>query len=304
MFNALSVLKKGDKVAVVAPSGKVKKDDLEYGIQILQSWGLNVEIGKNVFSNNSYFSSSDEKRLSDFQEALDNDEYKAIFCARGGYGSVRIIEQINWKHFIKKPKWIIGYSDITLLLNKIQLLGLPCIHGPMPASFSKYNDNESLDYLHQLLFAGSYSFQLPLENLVFLNEHVNQINEIITGGNLTLLDCSIGTSYTLQSKNKILFIEDVDEYPYKIDRMLYHLYHSGQLNYVYGIILGNFKLLPQENTFPFGLISILKSFNLPTLKFIIQDFPAGHDSYNYPIVLGKSINLSIHRHNIEIKIEI
>ncbi|NSW45925.1 MAG: LD-carboxypeptidase [Bacteroidales bacterium] len=304
MFNALSVLKKGDKVAIVAPSGKIKKDDLEYGIQILQSWGLVVEIGQNVFGNDSYFSASDEKRLSDFQEALDSDEYKAIFCARGGYGSVRIIEQINWQHFIKKPKWIIGYSDITLLLNKIQSFDIPCIHGPMPASFSKYKDNKSLTYLHQLLFDGGYSFQLPIENIVFLNEPLNPIEEIVTGGNLTLLQSSIGTSYALQTKNKFLFIEDVDEYPYKIDRMLYHLYHSGQLNSVYGIILGNFKLLPQENAYPFELTSILKSFNLPTLKLIIQNFPAGHDSYNYPIVMGKSINLSIHRHSVQIKVEI
>lgn len=304
MHKQLSVLKEGDKIIVVAPAGVVNNDDLKYGIHILQSWGLIVEIGKNVFSNDSYFSASDEKRLSDFQEALDSDEYKAIFCARGGYGSVRIIEQINWQHFIQKPKWIIGYSDITLLLNKIQSFDLPCIHGPMPASFSKYKDNESLTYLHQLLFAGGYSFQLPIENIVFLNEPLNPIEEIVTGGNLTLLQSSIGTSYALQTKNKILFIEDVDEYPYKIDRMLYQLYHSGNLNDVIGIILGNFKLLAQENIFPFDIISIIKAFHLPSLKFIIHDFPLGHDSYNYPVVLGNRIKISIHQQRIQIKIEL
>lgn len=291
MHKQLSVLKRGDKIIVVAPAGKVKQDDLEYGIQILKSWGLVVELGKNIFSNNTYFSSDDEKRLSDFQEALNNEEYKAIFCARGGYGSVRIVEKIDWQHFLKNPKWIIGYSDITIILNKIQLFNIPCIHGPMLASFNKYKTNESLNYLHQLLFNGFYSFRLPLENIVFFKKDFSYINEIITGGNLSLLENSIGTSYALQTKNKILFIEDVDEYPYKIDKMLHHLYHSGYLTKTKGIILGNFNLLKQDCKFPETIEETLKSFLIHDLEFIINKFPAGHDQCNYPLVFGNKIKI-------------
>lgn len=304
MHNHLSVLNKGDKIIIVAPSGVVNKDDLKFGIQILKSWGLVVVLGKNIFSNNTYFSSVDEKRLSDFQEALNNKEYKAIFCARGGYGSIRIIEKIDWQHFYKNPKWIIGFSDITLLLNKIQSFNIPCIHGPMPGSFSKYQNNESLNYLHQLLFNGFYSFQLPLENIVFFKEGVNQINETITGGNLSLLQNSIGTSYALQTKNKILFIEDVDEYPYKIDKMLYHLYHSGYLTKLKGIILGNFNLLKQEREFPYTIQDTLKSFAINDLEFIINQFPAGHDRLNYPMVFGSKINIVRNKHHLSIDIKL
>lgn len=302
MYKHLSVLNKGDKIIVVAPAGIVNKDDLAYGIQTLKSWGLVVELGKNIFSNNTYFSSEDEKRLSDLQEALNNNEYKAIFCARGGYGSVRIIEKIDWQHFFKNPKWIIGFSDITLLLNKVQSFNIPCIHGPMPASFSKYQNDESLHYLHQLLFNGFYSFRLPFENVVFLKKDFNQLNETITGGNLSLLQNSIGTSYALQTKNKILFIEDVDEYPYKIDKMLYHLYHSGYLTKIKGIILGNFNLLKQDREFPNTIQDTLKSFALNNLEFIINDFPAGHDQLNYPIVLGNKINIVKEENQLSINI--
>lgn len=302
MHKHLSILNKGDKIIVVAPAGIVNKEDLEYGIQILESWGLVVELGKNIFSNNTYFSSEDEKRLSDFQDALNNNEYKAIFCARGGYGSIRIIEKIDWQHFLKNPKWIIGFSDITLLLNKIQSFNIPCIHGPMPASFCKYQNNESLNYLHQLLFNGFYSFHLPLENVVFFKKGFNQINETITGGNLSLLQNSIGTSYALQTKNKILFIEDVDEYPYKIDKMLYHLYHSGYLTKIKGIILGNFNLLKQERKFPHTIHDTLKSFAINDLEFIVNQFPAGHDQLNYPIVLGNKINIVKEKNQLSINI--
>lgn len=304
MFNPLSVLKKGDKVIIVAPAGKVNQDDLEYGMQILKSWGLIVELGDFVQGNDSYFAAPDQNRLLDFQNALNNDNYKAIFCARGGYGSVRIIEQIDWQPFINKPKWIIGYSDITLLLNKIQSLNIPCIHGPMPTSFSKYKNNDCLYNLHKLLFEGHYTVQLPIENAVVINQNISQINAPITGGNLTLIQSSIGTTYAIETKNRILFLEDVDEYPYRIDRMLYQLYHSGYLTNVRGIILGNFKLLQQERAFPDTIINTINAFSINNLEFIINNFPAGHDDFNNPIVLGSKINIFKENKHLLINISI
>ncbi|NMC99748.1 MAG: LD-carboxypeptidase [Bacteroidales bacterium] len=290
MHKQLSVLKEGDKIIIVAPAGKVNKDELEYGIEVLKSWGLVVELGQNIFGDDTYFSASDERRLSDFQQALDNENYKAIFCARGGYGSIRIIEKLNWENFIKKPKWILGYSDITLILNKIQYLGFPCIHSPMPASFSKYKNNNSLKYLHQLLFNGSYQFNFIPQNLVH-KENWKSTKGIITGGNLTLLQTTVGTPYRLSTKNKILFIEEIDEYPYKVNRMLYHLYHSGYFDSLKGIIIGNFNLQNQDNKFPYTVFETLTSFSINGLEFILDNFPSGHDFLNYPIVMGREITI-------------
>ncbi len=151
MIQVPSLLKKGDKVAIVAPAGKVDKDSLEYGLEVLRSWGLIPVLGKYVYDNTDYFSSTLENRLADFQWALDNEEVKAIFCARGGYGSTQIINKLSFHSFLKSPKWIIGYSDITVILNKVQQLNVACIHGPMPASFGKYK-NKSVENLRRLLF--------------------------------------------------------------------------------------------------------------------------------------------------------
>lgn len=303
MHKQLSVLKEGDKIIIVAPAGKVNKEDLEFGIEVLKSWGLVVELGQHIFSNDSYFSASDEKRLFDFQYALDNEEYKAVFCARGGYGSVRIVEKLDWDNFIKNPKWILGYSDITMILNKIQSLGFPCIHSPMPASFSKYKNNNSLNYLYQLLFNGSYQFNFTPQNL-FSIENWTSSKGVLTGGNLTLLQTTIGTPYKLDRKNEILFIEEVDEYPYKIDRILYHLYHSGYFEHLKGVLIGNFTFLHQENEFPFTVFETLESFSIKGLEFIMDNFPSGHDLLNYPVVFGREIRLLKQSNQVSVKISL
>ncbi|MGQ9846044.1 MAG: S66 peptidase family protein [Bacteroidales bacterium] len=300
MHKPLSVLKKGDKIAIVAPAGKVDKKSLEKGLSILQSWGLEPDIAENVFGKNSFFSSSDEKRIQDFQKALDNDEYKAIFYARGGYGSARIIQNIDWTHFVKNPKWVLGYSDATIILSKIQQLGFPCIHSPMPASFDKYKENDSLSHLKSLLFDGKYRFSLPKENIEIFSSNT-AFQYIITGGNLSLLQTTIGTSFQPDTKNKLLFIEDVGEYEYRVDRMIFHLYHAGMLENVKGIILGTFNFIKDSKIFPFSIIETLKAFKLKNLEFIIKNFPTGHDKFNYPIVLGNQIKINL-KNNVEIEV--
>lgn len=291
MHKPLPVLKKGDKIAIVAPAGKVDNKSLKKGLNILQSWGLEPHIEKNVFGKNSFFSSTDEKRIQDFQNAINSDEYKAIFYARGGYGSARIIHRLDWTPFIKNPKWVLGYSDATLILSKIQQLGFPCIHSPMPASFDKYKDNDSLNHLKSLLFDGKYHFSISAKNIeIFSSNTVFQ--NIITGGNLSLLQTTIGTTFQINTKNKFLFIEDVDEYEYRIDRMIFHLYHAGILEDVKGIILGTFNYIEDTKPFPSGMVETIKSLKLKNLEFIIQNFPTGHDKFNYPIVLGSNIQIS------------
>jgi muramoyltetrapeptide carboxypeptidase len=256
---------------------------------MLNTWGLVVELGQNIFGDDTYFSASDERRLSDFQQALDNENYKAIFCARGGYGSVRIIEKLNWENFIKKPKWILGYSDITLILNKIQYLGFPCIHSPMPASFSKYKNNNSLKYLHQLLFNGSYQFNFIPQNLVHKENRKAQRHYNRGKFNIITNNCWYSLQIIQQKQNS--FIEEIDGILIKCNRMLYHLYHSGYFDSLKGIIIGNFNLQNQDNKFPYTVFETLTSFSINGLEFILDNFPSGHDFLNYPIVMGREITI-------------
>jgi len=302
MHKPLPVLKKGDKIAIVAPAEKVDKKSLEKGLSILQSWGLEPHIENNVFGKNTFFSSPDEKRIQDFQDALDNDAYKAIFYARGGYGSARIIHHLNWDHFIKNPKWVLGYSDATLILSKIQQLGFPCIHSPMPSSFDKYKENDSLAHLKNLLFEGKYRFSLPNKNIETFSSKT-EFQSIITGGNLSLLQTTLGTGFKIDSYKKILFIEDVDEYEYRVDRMIFHLFHAGVLKNIKGIILGNFRFIEDSKKFPSDIGETIKSLKLKNLEFIIKNFPSGHDQFNYPIVFRKKIKISL-KSNVEIEISL
>jgi muramoyltetrapeptide carboxypeptidase len=290
-------LQKGDQVAVVAPAGKVNEDALRYGLDVLNSFGLEVIIGKYVFADVDYFSASDDQRATDFQQALDNPEIKAVFCARGGYGSVRILPLLDWTNFKKNPKWIIGYSDITLLLSEIQQLGFACIHGPMPGSFDKYKKNETLNQLKNLLFKGAVEYELPATQLKMFHKKTS-VEGILTGGNLSMIQTSIGTEFYLPTENKILFLEEVDEYPYRIDRMLQHLYHAGVFKNIKGLILGKFSMIPQENKFPFTLKEMLKPLLPSTLEFILYDFPAGHDMLNFPLVMGAPVHISVDKNKI------
>ncbi len=222
---------------------------------------------------------------------MDDYSIKAIFCARGGYGTIRIIENLNFENFNKNPKWIIGYSDITLLLNKIQMLNVACIHGPMVASFYKYK-NSSVKLLMNFLFNGKISYRLSKKNAhIFENRPLYSF--FPTGGNLTMLCNSIGTNFSIKTENNILFIEEINEEAYKIERCINHLYHAGLLKNVKGLILGNIKLKKQNN-FKFNLyekdyISSLA----PNIEFFIHNFPVGHGKLNYPVILNVPLKIKL-----------
>ena len=297
-----SLLRKGDKVAVVAPAGKVDKKALESGLSLISSWGLVPVEGKNLFDGYNYFSSTDENRLYDLQWALDDFSIKAIFCARGGYGTSRIIERLNFDNFKKNPKWVIGYSDITILLNKIQRYNIACIHGPMPATFFKYK-NSSVKLLRKILFDGNISYRLSKKNSYFFNER-HSYSFLPTGGNLTMLCHSIGTNFQLNTKNKVLVIEEINEEPYKIERYFYQLFHSGLLNNVKGLILGNIKLKKQKD---FILNVFEKDFVLnlfPDIEFFIHHFPCGHGKLNYPVVMNIPLKIEVKNDYIVFKQEL
>lgn len=290
MIKIPPLLQKGDKVAVVAPAGKADKNNLKIGIQILEQWGFKVQIGKHVFDQYPYFSSSDENRLKDIQQALDDNEIKAIFCARGGYGTVRIIDKIDFSHFVRHPKWVIGFSDITYLLCKIQSLGIACIHGPMPASFYRYR-NASVRYLHTLLTTGKISYNISAKYIETFTK-TNHFSHPITGGNLTILSHTIGTQYSLDTTGKILLIEDLNEEPYKIERYLFHLKQAGLFDNLNGIIIGNFQMKKQDQ-FSISFPQLLNSLRTSNHQFFIYKFPVGHGAINYPVVFNVPLNVEI-----------
>lgn len=282
-------LKQGDKIAIVAPAGKLEGRNIDFAIQALQNWGFEVILGKNLFKSHFQFAGTDQERLADLQEALDNPEIKAIICARGGYGMVRIIDQINFAIFQKNPKWVVGFSDITTLLTKVNALGVESIHATMPTLFET-NTQEALISLKKLLLGESFCINAP-------NHALNRLGNVqgaLIGGNLCLLHNQLGTSSDIDFTEKILFIEDIDEYLYNIDRMMWHLKRAGKLANLAGLIVGQFSKC-KDNESPFGqnaneiIAEVVKDYAYP----VCYNFPIGHEPHNMAVACGRIITLSI-----------
>ena len=288
-------LKSGDTISIVAPSGVLNnfENKIKLAIEIFESWGLKVVLGDHIYNKNGHFAGTDQQRTVDFQNALDNQNIKAIWCARGGYGAVRIIDDLNFNNYFKKPKWIIGFSDITVIHNKLNNLNSESIHAIMPSGIENLDpSNESIIKLKKVLFGEnlSYSITSNLDNKTGMSEGV------LVGGNLTLLQTLIGSNTELKTDNKILFIEDVGEYTYHIDRMLYSLKRAGYFENCNGLIVGQISDI-KENPTNFGMsvnkliLELLEEYDFP----ILFDFPAGHEKVNYPIILGRNIKLKVNQ---------
>jgi len=286
-----SLIRKGDRVAIVAPSGRIMAADLDNAIETLEGWGLVVELGKNVYAQYLNFAGTDAERLRDLQWALDDPQISTVLCARGGYGLSRIIDNLDLTRFKANPKWVIGYSDITALLLKVQAIGMASIHGPMATSFNKKEGRESIIALRRLLFDGISSLESMNSNQSGLKTK-NEIVAEITGGNLSLLIDSLGTENEVSTDGKILFVEEVGEKLYKIDRMFQHLKRTKKLNRLAGLILGNFSEIANEpladnNSVEDLIISKLKKVSYP-LRF---GFSFGHEAINLPVVVGANYHL-------------
>ena len=287
-------LKKGDTVAIVAPSGVLKNYNgyMLKAKELLKSWGLEVSIGENVFNDNGHFAGTDNQRSADFQLALDDKAIKAIWCARGGYGAMRVIDNLNFEKYKENPKWIIGYSDITAVHNDLHNNKSESIHGIMCKSLEKIdiNNNESISLLKKTLFGEKLSYTIEGNNY---NIEGNSNGQLI-GGNLTLLHCLLGSESSIDTNGKILFIEDLGEYLYHIDRMLISLKRAGYFDNCKGLIVGDFTDL-RKNTTPFGrdlkelILDIVREYDFP----VSFGFPAGHGEKNYPMILGREINLEV-----------
>lgn len=282
-------LKKGDKVRIIATARKISAAELQAAISLLQSWELKVELGQNIFSEDHQFAGTDEQRTFDLQSALDDEDCAAILCARGGYGTVRIIDSINWEKFKNHPKWIIGYSDVSVLHNSLQNLGFASLHASMPINFSK-NSPESLNFLQAALFGEAYQIKTATHPY----NRFGQISGEIIGGNLSMLYSCLGSKTAVKTDGKILFIEDLDEYLYHVDRMMVNLRRNGYLENLKALIVGTLSDM-NDNNIPFGesaediVARHCKDYNFP----VAFGIPAGHSPHNLPIIFGQKVNLEI-----------
>src|SRR5690606_5448925 len=282
-------LKKGDTVALVCTARKFTPEEAQPAVELLKSWGLNVRLGKTIGLDIFQLGGSDTERAEDFQTMLDNDSVKAIWCARGGYGTVRIIDQINFSGFLQKPKWIMGFSDVTVLHSHIHNLGVATIHSIMPFSVPKAEPTAK-ESLKKALFGEKISYEIP-------NSPYNKqgfAKGILVGGNLSILYSLLGSKSSISTENKILYIEDLDEYLYHIDRMMMNLKRNGYLDKVKGIIVGGMTDM-HDNQIPFGMnaneiiLDVTQEYDIP----ICFDFPAGHLADNRALILGKEIKLDV-----------
>lgn len=289
-----SKLKKGDQVLIIAPARKVDISSLEASEKLLAEWGLISIRSKNLLSESGIFSGTDHERKQDLQWALDHQEAKAIWCYRGGYGSIQLVEELNPSNFLKYPKWIIGFSDITVLHCFSNIILNSCsIHATMPINV-KENSEESLLSLKKILFKYSMDY-----HWAFSNENIiGKCEGEIIGGNLAVLCSTLGTSYQPDFEGKILFIEDIDEYLYRIDRMLWQLKFAGVFHHIKGIIVGHFSNI-KDNKIPFGkslkqiILDKTQEFNFP----VAFDFPSGHENDNWSLLFGKRVKFQVEKNN-------
>lgn len=285
-------LKPGDTIGMICPSGYMPLDKAQKCIDVLQQWGFKVQVGKTLGNQNNYFSGTDEERLHDLQMMLDDENIKAIFCARGGYGLSRIIDDVDFSSFIKKPKWIIGYSDISLLHAHVYSnFNIASLHAPMAAVFNEMDESEKYIYsIRNSLIGKHQTYEVASHHL---NRNGNCKGELI-GGNLALLAHIIGTKSDINTKHKILFIEDIGEYKYSIDRMLMQLKRANKLNALAGLIVGSFTEI-KDTTISFGkkieeiIFNAVKEYNYP----VCFDFPVGHVKENYALKVGVLYKLNV-----------
>jgi len=292
-----SYLKAGDTIAIVAPAGILKpsrKAVVLQAKQLAESWGLYVVLGKNMFHQNNHFAGTDNERAADFQEALDNKNIKAIWAARGGYGSVRILDKLDFTKFTQNPKWIIGYSDITAFHNHIHNLGIETLHAMMATSLEEKPEEiiETISTFKKVLYGENLSYKIPLSKYN-RTQNLDTIQGQIIGGNLAILTSMLGSNSQLNTDDKILFIEEIGEYKYAIDRMLQSLKRANYFTNVKAVVVGNMSLIKKNSTKWGSSIEQLILDAIPVDIPVIFNFPAGHEADNRALIFGRKTKLNI-----------
>jgi muramoyltetrapeptide carboxypeptidase len=289
-------LKIGDKIAIICPAKKLPAPMTD-AVTLLQSWGLEVVLGDTVTASYHQFAGDDELRAKDMQRFIDDDSVKAIFAARGGYGTIRMIDMVNFGRLQQNPKWVVGFSDITLLHSHLLAnYNLQSIHGQMPMNIPDAS-TQSLETLRKALFGEDLRYNIRSH----ADNRSGGASGILTGGNLSLLIAALGSVSDVNFDGKILFIEDVGEYLYAVDRMMFTLKRAGKLKNLAGLIVGGFTGI-KDNDIPFGqtvpeiVMNVVKDYKYP----VCFDLPAGHVPDNCALVIGTKVGVSISPTNTEL----
>ncbi|MEN9686480.1 MAG: hypothetical protein RLZZ28_2266 [Bacteroidota bacterium] len=293
-------LKKADTIGIVCPAGYMPYEKATTCIQVLKEWGYEVMTGKTLGNQFHYFSGTDEERLSDLQTMLDNPKVKAILCGRGGYGMSRIIDRLDFTRFKKNPKWLIGFSDITVLHAHVySRLKIASLHAPMAGAFNEEGyQNEFVQSLRKALKGTHTAYQHAAHPF---NRTGKSSGELV-GGNLSLLVHLIGTASAIDTKGKILFLEDVGEYIYHIDRMMVQLKRAGMLKSLSGLVIGGFTEMKDTAT-PFGsdVFSVIRSHIAEYSYPVCFDFPVSHEKNNYALKVGVGHELNVSGKKVVLK---
>lgn len=289
MNTKIPFLQPGDIIAIVAPAKSIDKELVLNATAFFESKGYQIEIGEYCTGEFNYFSGTDIERTADFQMAIDNPNVKAIICARGGYGSIRILDRLNWAAFLRDPKWIVGFSDITVFHQHVQCMNLPSIHATMPLNFAE-NTSESLTSMLDALEGRELNVEIPSST----SNKLGKAEGILLGGNLSIIHGLIGTDAQPDYTDSILFIEDLAEQLYHIDRMFYSLAKAGILDKINGLIIGGMTDM-KDTLVPFGQTLeeiILAHFAYRKIP-IVFNFPAGHIADNRALIFGNKVALNV-----------
>ena len=302
-------LQKGDKIAIVAPAKRMLPGELDEAIQLIKDWGFIPVLGNNIYKQfdlGYLYAGTDEERAEDFQWALNDLDIKAIWCARGGYGCVKIIDLLDFNQFMKNPKWIIGYSDITVFHNHINQLGYQTIHGVTAKKLADTDyHSDSYPSLYKCLIGDKLNYTVPSQNLY--NKIGSAEGELI-GGNLSIVYSLLGSESALQPEGKILFLEDWFENWYAVDRMLMNLKRNGIFDQISGLILGSFTHMdteeenPENYNHPYDsktyeiIHQLTKDLNIP----VGYEFPAGHTGHNLSLKMGDKVQLKVDTNSVNL----
>ena len=290
-------LSEGDLVYIVSPAKSIEAQHINHAKKTLEDWGYKVEISKYASNRCNYFSGSDNERLSDLQKVLDDSKVKAIVCARGGYGSVRILDQLNWSGFKMHPKWIVGFSDITVFHLRCAILGIMSLHATMPLNFSS-NSKEALSTLDAALSGKKFEINAPPSSL---NKEGVASGKLI-GGNLSIIFSLLGTQERFEFEEGILFLEDLSEQLYHLDRMFFALKKAGVFNKINGLIVGGMTNL-KDTTPSFGMtyeeiiLEKMEGIAIP----ICFNFPSGHIDDNRAMILGAPVEIEVNSIGVKLR---
>ena len=293
-----SFLNRGDIVGIVSTARKISEEEIQPALQILENWGLKFVLGKTIGAAENQFAGSDDLRAADFQKMLDDPEIKAIWCARGGYGTVRMIDALDFSAFKNNPKWIIGYSDVTALHSHIHNFGIETFHAQILQNLENKSAETSAS-IKEILFGNNYKIEVVSKGKL---NRLGSARGQLVGGNLSLLYSLCGSNSAINTNGKILFMEDLDEYLYHIDRMMMNLKRNGMLKNLAGLIVGGMTEM-HDSKIPFGktaeeiIFDAVSEYNYP----VCFNFPAGHITDNRALILGREIELNVQSSTINIR---